>query len=98
MKKLYVITIGVQFIHFLAQAQIVTANAANLSITPGAVVWVNGGMNVSNATAFLNNGALTITKNSTLPIAGTFNMETGSTVSGNGTYDVEQDWVNSATF
>ncbi len=98
MKKLYFITIGVQFIHVLAQAQIVTANAANLSISPGAVVWINGGMNVSNATAFANNGALTITKNSTLPIAGTFNLETGSTVSGNGTYDVEQDWVNSATF
>ncbi len=98
MKKLYVITIGVQFIHFLAQAQIVTANAANLSISPGAVVWVNGGMNVSNTTACLNNGALTITKNSTLPIAGTFNIETGSTVSGNGIYEVEQDWVNSASF
>lgn len=98
MKKLYVITIGVQFIHFLAQAQIVTANAANLSISPGAVVWVNGGMNVSNTTTCINNGVLTITKNSTLPVAGTFNLETGSTVSGNGIYEVEQDWVNSATF
>ena len=98
MKRLYVITIGAQFIHFLAQAQIVTTKAATMSMSPGAVVWVNGGMNVSSGTSFTNNGALTITKNSILPIPGTFNMEGGSTVSGNGIYTVEQDWVNSATF
>jgi gliding motility-associated-like protein len=98
MKKLYVITISVQFLHFLAQAQIVTTNGANLTIRPGATVWVNGGVNISNTTTFTNNGALTVTKNSTLPIAGTFKLESGSIVSGNGTYDVEQDWVNSATF
>jgi gliding motility-associated-like protein len=98
MKRLYFIAIGAQFIHVLAQAQIITTNAANLSISTGAVFFVNGGMNVSNSTTLSNNGALTITKNSTLPIAGTFNMENSSTVSGNGLYSVEQDWVNSATF
>lgn len=98
MKRLYITAIGVQFIHFLAQAQIMSTNSANVSISPGAVVWVNGGINVSNATAFSNNGTLTVTKNSTLPIAGTFNIETASTVSGNGIYEVEQDWVNSATY
>lgn len=98
MKKIYVITIGVQFIHFLTQAQILTTNAVTVSISPGAIVWVNGGMNVANTSVLSNNGTLSITKNSTLPIAGTFNMQNNSSVSGNGIYNVEQDWVNSAVF
>jgi gliding motility-associated-like protein len=98
MKRLYLTTISVYFIHWIAQAQIVSTNAATVSISAGAVVWVNGGMNVSNATNLSNNGTLTITKNSTLPVAGTFIIENNSDVSGNGTYSVEQDWVNSAAF
>lgn len=98
MKKIYVITIGVQFIHFLTQAQILTTNAATVSISPGAIVWVNGGMNVANTSVLSNNGTLSITKNSTLPVAGTFHMQSNSNVSGNGIYNVEQDWINSAVF
>ncbi len=98
MRKIYLIALSILFINYVLQAQIVYTNAALVKVNSGAIVWVNGGINVSGTTAFSNDGTVTLTKNSTLPIAGTFNIETGSIVSGNGTYNVEQDWVNSATF
>ncbi|MES2760564.1 MAG: gliding motility-associated C-terminal domain-containing protein [Bacteroidota bacterium] len=98
MKKLYFIFISTLFTPLSQQAQIVYANGATVNVSSGAIVWVNGGMNISNTATFSNDGDVTITKNSTLPIAGTFNIENSSNVSGNGIYNVEQDWINSATF
>lgn len=98
MKKIYFLFIGSLFAPFVSKAQIVYTNGATVSVGPGAVVWANGGINISNASSFSNNGTITTTKNSTLPLAGSFNMENSSNVSGNGTYEVEQDWINSATF
>ncbi len=97
MKNLYLLFAGALFCPVL-KAQIVYSNGATLSVGSGAIVWVNGGVNVSNASSFSNNGDITITKNSSLPLAGSFNIENSSTVSGNGTYEVEQDWINSANF
>lgn len=98
MKKFYFLFIGTLFAPLLSKAQIVYSNGSTLAVGSGAVVWINGGMNISNASSFSNNGNVTITKNSTLPLAGSFNIENSSNVSGNGTYEVEQDWINSATF
>lgn len=98
MKKVYFLCIGVLLAPVLSKSQIVYSNGSTLSVSSGAVVWVNGGMNISNTSSFSNNGDVTITKNSSLPLAGSFNVENSSNVSGNGTYHVEQDWINSATF
>ena len=89
--------ISVQLIHVIAQAQIMTINAATVTIN-SAWVWVNGGVDVVLNSTALNNGTLTVTKNSTLPSAGTFAIRNTSTVSGNGTYNIEQDWINDAVF
>lgn len=97
MKKFYFIFINA-LISLLSQAQIVYTNGATVNVNSGAIMWVNGGMNISNNSSFSNDGDITVTKNSTLPIAGSFNIENSSNVSGNGTYSIEQDWVNSATF
>lgn len=98
MKKLYFIFISTLFIPSLLEAQIVYTNGATVSIASSAIVWVNGGVNISNSTSFLNDGDMTVTKNSTLPLSGSFNIENSSSVSGNGIYSIEQDWINSATF
>lgn len=97
MKKFYFIFINA-LISLLSQAQIVYTNGATVNVNSGAIMWVNGGMNISNNSSFSNDGDITVTKNSTLPIAGSFNIENSSNVSGNGTYSIEQDWLNSATF
>jgi gliding motility-associated-like protein len=98
MKKIYFLFLGALLTPVLSEAQIVYSNGATVSIASGAVVFVNGGMNISNTSSLSNNGDLTITKNSLLPLAGSFNIDNGSNVSGNGTYEVEQDWINSALF
>lgn len=79
-------------------SQIFTSNSAQLVITTGAVVYVNGGIDVSGSSSLLNNGTLTTTLNSSLPNPGDFRISSGSQVAGNGMYFVEQDWTNSGVF
>ncbi|HEU4716208.1 MAG TPA: gliding motility-associated C-terminal domain-containing protein [Bacteroidia bacterium] len=80
-------------------AQIFYSNGATVAVTTGAVVWCNGGATLDNTTNFTNNGSFT-TANSTTPavMPGTFTIDNSSAAQGNGTYQVEQDWVNNATF
>ncbi|HTL82330.1 MAG TPA: hypothetical protein VL651_11520, partial [Bacteroidia bacterium] len=75
-------------------SQIFYSNGALIAIKPGAVVWSNGGVTLDNTTNFTNDGSLTVTKNSTFPIPGDFTINNSSASQGNGTYQVEQDWIN----
>lgn len=79
-------------------AQIFYSNGATIAITPGAVVWCNGGATIDNTSDLNNDGSLTITKNSSFPLPGTLTINASSAVHGSGTYQVEQDWINNATF
>lgn len=78
--------------------QIFTAFGSTIKVTSGGILYANGGVVLSNSTLLSNQGDLTVTKNSTLGQAGTFEFETSSVVSGDGDYYVEQDWINSAQF
>jgi len=78
-------------------SQILVGNNAVISINTGAIVYCNGGIEIKN-TQFTNNGDLTITKNSTFPSTGNFQIENASVCQGNGIYSVEQDWINDAIF
>lgn len=78
--------------------QIFYSNGAVLSMTAGALVQVNGGVELAQSTTLTNQGTVTITKNSTFPIPGTFRIGTNATAGGNGAYLVEQDWINNGTF
>ena len=79
-------------------AQLVTSNGAILQIQSGATVQVNGGVELKNNSACVNNGTWIITKNSTFTLPGNLHLLSNSTVSGNGRYEIEQDWLNNATF
>lgn len=79
-------------------SQIATSNGAILHFSTGALVQVNGGLNINNTSTFSNEGNLTVSKNSTLPLAGTITIQGTSSVSGNGMYRIEQDWINDASF
>ncbi|WP_294677861.1 gliding motility-associated C-terminal domain-containing protein [uncultured Fluviicola sp.] len=78
--------------------QIFFSNGALLSISSGAIVQVNGGAELAQATTLTNQGSVTITKNSTFPNPGTFKIGANASASGNGFYLVEQDWVNDGMF
>lgn len=79
-------------------AQILYSNGATLAVTAGGTLHCNGGVTIDNTSNVTNNGTVTTTKNSTAPVPGTFTIDNGSAVSGDGDYNVEQDWVNNATF
>lgn len=83
---------------FINYAQIFHSNGGLIYINNGAELFCNGGVTLSNSTQLTNNGTLTATKNSTFLQPGDFEINTNSVVSGNGTYRVEQDWINNATF
>lgn len=74
-------------------------NGALVYTGPTAIVQVNGGFQNDGAAGttpiFENNGNMTIANSGT---PGTVFLTNGSTLQGNGTYNVEQDWVNDATF
>lgn len=85
-------------ISHLSFGQIMFNNGAQVTITPGAVVQVNGGLQNDGAAGIIdNNGWMEVASN---PVAspGTFTLSNGSNTQGNGIYRVEQDWVNNATF
>ncbi|MCW3084302.1 MAG: domain containing protein [Bacteroidetes bacterium] len=74
-------------------------NGAQIYTGPTAIVQVNGGFQNDGAAGttpvFENNGTMTIANSGT---PGTVRLTNGSTLQGNGTYNVEQDWINDATF
>lgn len=74
-------------------------NGALIYTGPTAIVQVNGGFQndgTSGATPiFENNGTMTISNSGT---PGTVRLTNSSTLQGNGTYKVEQDWINDASF
>lgn len=92
------IIMTVTLLPLISFSQIFTSNGATIQINSGAVLTCNGGVSISNASNFINQGQLRTTKNSTLPLPGTFTLLNAAVVSGNGTYWVEQDWMNNATF
>lgn len=97
MKQLLLLLIGVLSIIPL-HGQIATSNAALLYISNGAIVQINGGFVIDNASNMTNNGTLNVSKNSVLPLAGTISFQGSSTITGDGIYEIEQDWVNNANF
>ena len=99
MKKIYLITsVAAMLASFSLKAQIFYTNGATFAVTSGGVFHCNGGITIDQASTVTNDGSITTTVNSTLPAAGTLTIDNGSAVQGNGDYDVEQDWVNNATF
>lgn len=100
MKKIYLTLSGALLMLGSASlhAQIFTSNGATFVVTSGGMFYCNGGVTFDNASNVTNNGVIITTKNSTAPVPGTLTIDNGSTVSGDGDYDVEQDWVNDATF
>lgn len=100
MKKYYLVLVWAAFCfpYGESKAQIMFSNGAVVQINAGATVITNGGLEISDTSAFTNNGLLTITKNSTFPSPGNFELNTGANVTGTGTYRIEQDWINDATF
>lgn len=68
-------------------------------MTTGGVFHCNGGITFDQTSTVTNDGDITTTKNDAVnPNPGTMTIDNGSTVQGNGDYNVEQDWVNNATF
>lgn len=81
------------------KAQIFYTNGATFVVTAGGVFHCNGGITFDQASNVTNDGDITTTKNDAVnPTPGTLTIDNGSTVQGNGDYNVEQDWVNNATF
>lgn len=83
---------------FLGYTQILYSDGATIQINNGAILYCNGGVSLSNTTQLVNDGELTTTKNSTLAQAGDFYIDAGTTVSGDGLYYIEQDWINDGFF
>ncbi len=86
------------FLPLGSNAQIFYSNGALISISAGALVHINGGAELAQTTTLTNQGSTTITKNSTFPDPGTFKIGNNASVSGDGFYLVEQDWVNNGIF
>ena len=79
-------------------AQQFYSNGATISVTAGGTLFVNGGIELAANTTLTNDGEITATKNSTTALPGNFSLNGVSVASGNGTYKVEQDWINNAVF
>ncbi len=74
-------------------------NGASVFTASAAIVQINGGFQNDGAAGvtpvFENNGTMTVANSGTL---GTVFLTNGSTLQGDGTIFVEQDWINDATF
>jgi gliding motility-associated-like protein len=74
-------------------------NGAMVYAGPSAIIHVNGGFQNDGAAGttpvFENNGTMTIANSGT---PGTVRLTNASTLQGNGTYNIEQDWINDAIF
>ncbi len=85
-----------------AQPTILYNNGAQFYTGPSSIVRVNGTFkNVNpgaNSNVFEQDGTMTIATSTTSGMDGTVILDVLSTLKGNGTYNVEKDWYNSATF
>jgi len=85
------LTIKAQVIFFNNGAQIYSA--------PNSIIKINGGFRNDGANGvtpvFDHNGTMTVANSGT---QGTVYLKNSSTLQGNGTYRVEQDWINDAVF
>jgi gliding motility-associated-like protein len=72
-------------------------NNSQVVLTSGVQVIVNGGFE-NNLGNLLNNGFLQITRLSTYSSPGDFKIEQFASVSGDGYYKVEQNWINNNIF
>src|SRR5665213_313922 len=99
MKNKYTLLVAVFSLaaSFGLHSQIFYSNGATVAVTPGGILWANGGITLDNVSSFTNDGSVTTTKNSIMLLPGTFTINNGSS-QGNGTYQVEQDWINNAAF
>ncbi len=84
-------------------SQIFYNNGALIYTAPSATVQINGGLENNSSTGDVEHngqppGGMWVTLNSTLPNPGDVTLSNNSTMHGDGTYYVEQDWVNNATF
>lgn len=82
----------------VASAQVFYSGGATVTVGNGGILFVNGGAEFTGGSTLENHGQITTTNNSTLPGAGNFVLGGASSAGGNGSYHVEQDWINSATF
>lgn len=100
MKKIYLSCSAalLMLASFPIGAQIVYTNGATFVVTTGGMFHVNGGITFDQTSNVTNDGTITTTKNSTATLPGTLTIDNTSTVQGNGDYNVEQDWINNATF
>lgn len=101
MKKIY-ITLASALLISGSQSlfsQVFYTNGATFAVTTGGVFYCNGGITFDQSSNVTNDGDITTTKNDMVnPTPGTLRIDNSSTVQGNGNYNVEQDWVNNATF
>lgn len=81
-----------------SSAQILFSNGSQMIITNGGLMITNGGTELANNSNLVNEGLLTVTKNSTFSASGNFILNTASSSGGDGIYRVEQDWINNAIF
>jgi gliding motility-associated-like protein len=82
-----------------AKAQIMFNNGAEVYVTTGAIVQVNGGLQDDNIVAgpgvIDNEGDIRVTTN---PGPGFIWISNGATMQGNGHYHLDNNWINDATF
>lgn len=82
-------------------SQIFYNNGATVWTGPTSIVRINGGLENSSSGPFIgdieHNGDMTIASNPASSF-GNVTLSNNSVMHGNGTYYVEQDWVNNATF
>jgi hypothetical protein len=86
------------FSFFESFAQTFSSNGQIIHVSAGGILHINGGAVISNNSQLTNSGTIRTTINSTLGIPGDFQLLSNSTAQGSGTYEVEQNWVNDATF
>lgn len=95
-------TIAGIFASFLAFqpffSQTIYSSGVQIAILNGATVHCNGGFYINSSSQVTNDGTLYITRLSSPTLSGTIKIDNNSIVSGTGSYHIEQDWINNATF
>lgn len=96
---LFVFTLMVSTKTLMAQSTIFFNNGAQVYAAPASILHLNGSFQndntINTSNVFENNGVMTIANSNT---PGTVTLTNNSVLQGNGTYLVEQDWINDATF
>ncbi|MEO6884406.1 MAG: gliding motility-associated C-terminal domain-containing protein [Bacteroidia bacterium] len=110
MKKSYSLSrkkifIGIASLSFIfcgsnINAQIFFNNGAQVYVASSTIVQINAGLQSDNIIAgpgdFDNEGIITVTSNGAFP--GNIDLTNNSVMHGNGTYYLDQNWINDATF